>query len=173
MRLHEAMKAARERRDYSQQSLAVLIGSTQGNMSKYELGDRTIPDDIALSAIRVLRDPRLLVAYEHEKQSNLINMPLLNNVDENAVVILDVLVEEAEELIASAQALKKLLRNKKSREDFSQSEWQQLVKCEEQIADLSPAMKLHFVVMAEQFDLDLERLSLSLKAKCKTKKYYL
>jgi len=100
-------------------------------------------------------------------------MPFLNNVDDNEVVVLDAVIEEAQELIVNAMALKKIIRNKKSRDDFTLSEWECLVKCEEQIADLFPALKLHFVVMAEKFELDLERISLILKAKFKRKKYIL
>lgn len=157
---------------YSQQELAVIVGTTQSNMSKYELGEYPIPDDIAQRMIKELKSLRLKVAYKMEKQASIISMPLLNNVDENPTVLLDVLVEEAKEMIASALVLKKLIRNKKSRDQFTDSEWQQVLKCEEQIADLSPALDLHFVVMHEIFDLDSNQLSLIIQEKCKSKNYY-
>lgn len=173
MSFQEVLKATRDVSPYSQKEIGLMVGVGQSAWSKYENGTKPIPDDVAIKAMEILKNPRLKIAYESEKQSDLISMPFLNNVDENAVVILDAVIEEAEELIINARALKKIIRNKKCREDFTLSEWECLVKCEEQIADLIPALKLHFVVMAERFGLDLNRISLILKAKFKRKKYIL
>jgi len=173
MAFHNQYREGRKASPYSQKELGVLIGTTQSNISKYENGDRPIPDDLVIKTLKILKNPRLKIAYEVEKQSSIINIPLLNNVDENEVVILDVLIEEAEEAIASANELKRLIRNRKSREEFSLSEWDRFMEYEEQIADLFPALKLHFVVMAERFGLDLDRLSMRLNAKYKSKNYLL
>lgn len=174
MRFFELERHIRENQSpYSQSDVAVRVGTTQSNISKYELGLSPIPDDIAKRLIDLYGSARLKVAYETEKQSSIINIPLLNNVDEHPLVVLDTLIQEARELIENALVLKNTIRNKKSRDDFTDSEWNVVVKCEEQIADLSPALKLHFVVMEEWFNIDLRQISLILQAKCKTKKYYL
>jgi transcriptional regulator with XRE-family HTH domain len=173
MSFPEALRESRIRRNLTQKAIGNIAGVEQSVFSKYENGIRPFPDDVAIKSMRFLKDPRLKIAYEYEKQSNIINMPLLNNVDENAVVVLDVFMEEATEAIESAKKLKKLVRNKKSRNDFSDGEWAQYMDEVEQIADLSPAMKVLFVAMAEQHGLDPDVISLRLKAKCKSKNYLL
>ena len=173
MAFYELLKEARELSSFTQGSIASLVGVSQSNWSKYENGQRPIPDDVAIMAIDVLKNPRLKVEYSLDKRAGLLNIPLLNNVDENAVTVLDALIEESEELLINARALKRVIRNKKTNEDFSQSEWAIVMKCEEQIADVIPALKLHFITMAENFNLDPNRLALILKAKFKRKKYIL
>lgn len=173
MAFYELLKAARESSPFTQCELAMRVGVSQSNFSKYENGLRPIPDDIAIATIEALKNPRLKVEYSLDKKAELLNIPLLNNVDENVVTVIDALIEESEELLVNARALKKLVRNKKSSEDFTLSEWDVVMKCEEQIADVIPALKLHFITMAEKFNLDPNRLALILKAKFKRKKYLL
>jgi transcriptional regulator with XRE-family HTH domain len=167
----DALKETRERYDITQTEIARAVGVSKSAWSRYEKREIKMPRDVSENAIKYLGDARLKAIYAYEQKTEYLNAPFLDNVDENPSTVLWALIEEAEELVDSSKKLEKLIRNKSSKEDFSKSEWEDLVEYEMQIADLIPALKLHFVRMNEKFDLDLDLLELKLKNKLRSKKY--
>ncbi|KNF08529.1 putative transcription factor [Gottschalkia purinilytica] len=165
------VKEVREDLGLSQEDIALNIGVSQPMYSKYENCKAPIPDDIALEIAKKLKSPRLMAEYFFQNKSEFFNVPVLNNVDDNAIVVLDSLIEESTELIKYSQELKKILKNKKDRTELTVLDWETVMKCEEQIADIFPALKLHFIKMAEEFELDLSKLEKKIYQKLKYKKY--
>jgi len=162
------LKETRKNCDMTQKSLALEVGIDQSRISAYERGEE-IPNDIALNIIRVLNSPRLSLAFSDKRKSEVINIPVPTNVNDDAVNVLDVVIEEAEELILAGRSLKKVIRNKKSKEDFTDFEIEDVLRLEEQIADLIPCLRLHFIRMAETFGLDIARLEKRMINKFKQK----
>lgn len=167
----ELVREAREKYGLSQLDIALKVGVTQSTWSKYENGKVPIPHDIANNAIRVLKSRRIKAVYAYEVKSEFFNVPLLNNVDDNSIVVLDSLMEESTELIDSCIILKKLIKNKKFRSDLTSEQLETFNHCNEQIADIYAALKLHFLNMDEHFDLDIDLLEKKVYKKLKVKKY--
>lgn len=165
------VRETRQAMNLTQRDVALNIGVSQGMWSRYENGELPIPIDIANQLTKVFKNPRIKAEYVYQERGALFNVPLLNNVDDNSIVVLDSLIKEAGELIEHCRELKIILRNKRSREDLSDLEWDRIMSCEEQVADIFPALKLHFIKMVEEFDMDLEQLEKIVQAKLKTKKY--
>lgn len=163
------LKQVRTDNDMTQKVLANIVGVDQSRISAYENGE-DIPNDIAINIIKALNSPRLTMALSSTRRGEVINIPSLTNVNEDVVNVLDVILEEAEEVLVAGKSLKKLIRNKKSRLDFTDIEMEKVMELEEQIADLLPCIRLHFVKMAEQFGLDIERVEKRMIMKLKRKK---
>lgn len=163
------LKQVRNDNNMTQKTLAHMVGVDQSRISAYESGE-IVPNDIAINIIKVLNSPRLTMALSSERKSEVVNIPSLNNVNENVVNVLDVVMEEAEEVLIAGKALKKIIRNKKNKEDFTNLEMEQVMILEEQIADLLPCVRLHFVTMAEVFGLDIGRIEKRMINKLKRKK---
>jgi len=162
---HELRKVRKER-NMTQLALASCVGVDQSRISAYESGE-DVPGDIVSNLSRILNSPRLSVAYAAEKRVDVINIPTLVNVNEDVINVLDVVMEEAEEVLTAGKMLKKLIRNKKSKEDFTDMEMEKVLQYEEQIADLIPCLRLHFIRMAEVFDLDIKRVEQRMVMKLK------
>lgn len=167
----DLVKETRQAMNLTQGDVALRIGVSQGAWSRYESRELPIPVDVTNRLTIMLKNPRIKAEYAYYHKGALFNVPVLNNVDDNPIVVIDSLMKEARELIEHCEELKKLLRNKRSRKDLSNSDWERVLCCEEQIADMFPALKLHFIKMVEVFDLDLERLEKTIHVKLKTKKY--
>ncbi len=167
----ELLKKTREEHGFSQTDMALNVGVTQSTWSKYENGKVHIPHDIANSAIKTLRSKRIKAVYAYEMKNEFFNVPLLNNVDDNPIVVIDSLIEESTELIESCHHLKKIIKNRISREELTPKQLKQFENCQEQIADIYPALKLHFLNMYEHFNLDMDLLEKKVYQKLSEKKY--
>jgi transcriptional regulator with XRE-family HTH domain len=161
----------RKNNGMSQTELAKRIGITQSTISDYESG-RDVPSDNAFRITRVLESDRLLAEYCFEYKTGFFNAPVLNNVDDNSIVGMGILIEEASELISNIEKLRKLVVNKRSRRQLTKAEWQQVMEHEEQIVDIFPAIQMHLIEMSEVFGLDLRELEHRLELKMKMKGYY-
>lgn len=170
MSLANILRQIRTEVGFTQRALANEVGVDQSRISAYERGEE-IPADVAVNISRVLKSPRLKQAISIEKKSQVVCIPMLNNVNEDPVVIIDSLIEEAEELIESAIKLKKIIRNKKGPDDIEEFELEKIMNFEEQIADILPCTQLHFIRMAEIFKLDIGRLESKMLMKLKRKKH--
>lgn len=168
MNFAHMLKKVRVENNVTQKYLALEVGVDQSRISAYENGEE-IPNDVALNIIKVLNSPRLSLAYSGLRKSEVVNVPMPNNVNDDVVNVLDVVMEEAEEVLEAGKLLKKIIRNKKCREDFTDLEMERVLELEEQIADLIPCIKMHFVRMAEAFDLDIRRLEKRMYSKMKRK----
>lgn len=168
----ESMREIRESRGLSQLALADMVGVTQGAISKYEMCERPVPEDVALKMTQVLKSPRLYAEYLYEHKCEFFNSPLLNNVDDHLILGLDVLVEELTEAKAAAVENAKLLRNKKKDADIDRRSWQKIIENEMQILDLYATLKLHLVRMEETFEsFSIRQMEERHRGKLKTKRY--
>ncbi len=162
------LREVRKEKGFTQKSLAKEVGIDQSRVSAYEAGE-DIPNDIIINIIKVLNSPRLTLEYASKMHSEVVNIPTLNNVNEDVVNVLDVVMEEAEEMIAAGRRLKKIIRNKRTRSDFEESELEEVLELEEQIADLIPCLRLHFITMSENFDFDIAKLEKRMEMKLREK----
>lgn len=166
------LKQERKKKGYSQEALGKVVGIDQSRISEFESGHE-IPTDIAVKISNTLNSPRLKLAYTIDYGCELISIPYLDNVNEEVGTVIDVIIEESEEVVLAGKELKKLIRNKKSLDQLSPVELERVFYLEEQIADLIPCLRLHFVLMAEVFNLDIEKLEKRLFMKLKKKKLIL
>lgn len=168
----ESVKAIRESRGLSQAALASSVGVTQAAISKYEKKGRPIPEDVAIKITEVLKSPRLYAEYLYENKLEFFNSPLLNNVDDHLVLVLDVLVDELTEAKEAAIENARLLRNKRKDADIDRHSWQKIIENEMQILDLYANIKLHLIRMDETFEkFSIKDLEQRHKGKLKMKKY--
>ena len=169
MNFANMLKKIRVDRGFTQKFLAIEVGVDQSRISAYENGE-DIPNDVALNIINVLNSPRLSLAFSDLRKSDVVNIPMPHNINDDVVNVLDVVMEEASEILEAGNSIKKIIRNKKSKSDFTEQEMEDVLELEEQIADLIPCIKMHFVRMAEVFDLDIGRLEKRMIMKFKKKK---
>lgn len=148
----DSMIQLRNERNMSQKLLGNMCGVTQAAISKYERKIDTIPTDIAYKVTEILKSPRLRKELIFEKRAEYYNVPTPNNVDDYIVTVLDVLIEEFKEAANAAEELKGLIRNKKSDKQIDEARWKEIIKCEIQLVDPLPALKLHHANMIETFD---------------------
>ena len=167
----EELKAARHRAGLTQSILAAKVGVSQANWSKYENEEMAIPADVVLNVLSVLDDSRLKMVFAYEHRLGVLNLPILTEVDENPYTVLNVVIEEAEELVSNAESLKKMIRNKKDGHGFSEAEWQRIFVYEEQICDVLLAINTHLIRMNEVYGLDLGRIERRLVMKLESKRY--
>ncbi|BEP28788.1 helix-turn-helix transcriptional regulator [Helicovermis profundi] len=169
MSFSDILKEVRKSKGITQLDLAGRVGVNQTRISAYESGEE-VPFDLAINIMHVLNSPRLMMEYAYERNSEVINIPTLNNVNDDAATVIDVLIEESEELIVAAKQLKKIVRNKKGPDDINEFEMEEILRLEEQLADLFPCLRLQFIRMAEQYNLDISRVESKLLMKLKRKK---
>lgn len=165
------LKTVRLEKCLTQNILAAKVGVSQANWSKYENGELDIPEDVVLRTLSILNDARLKAVYQYERGTGVFNMPVLTGIDENPYTVLNVVIEEAEEMIRSAMTLKKLIRNKLCHQEIQEKDWLEIMKCEEQICDVLLAGQIHLIRMHEVYGLDLKRLEARMIAKLRDKKY--
>jgi transcriptional regulator with XRE-family HTH domain len=163
------LKLERLKKGYTQEALGLLVGIDQSRISAFETGSE-IPTDIAAKISTLFNSPRLKLAYSIDYGCELISIPYLDRVNEDVATVIDVIIEESEEVIIAGKELKKIVRNKKSADQLSTAEIERIFYLEEQIADLIPCLRLHFVLMAEVFDLDISKLERRLLTKFKEKR---
>lgn len=155
----------------TQNILAAKVGVSQANWSKYETGELDMPEDVVLRTLTILDDARLKAVYQYERGTGVFNMPVLTGIDENPYTVLNVVIEEAEEMIKSAECLKKLIRNKMCHQEIPEKDWLEIMKYEEQICDVQLALQIHLIRMHEVYGLDLKRLEARMMAKLRDKNY--
>ena len=173
MNFQTKLKESRIRKGFSQSRVADQLGVSQSNYSKYERGDTELPSDLLEHIVIVMEEPVLRREYAVERKLTLFNLPLLDNIDDSFSTVIDALIEELGEAREHACIVKKLARNKRCREDFSDKEWQQFFISQLQVADLMMALDLNFIKANERFRLDLNLVEKELMMKYRKKHYYL
>lgn len=150
--------------------LANAAGVSSSAMSRYGSGSRNIPEDVVVSLSKQPGMDELKIAYLVEKKLDIINTPMLNAIDDNIqTMIFKFIHEEIPEAIEALYSISRLTMNKKSIENKSQRE--QLYKEIEQVVDLIPGFKTFLIRLKQDYDIDLERLDLSVCKKLRQRGY--
>lgn len=167
------VREVREEYSISQGEIARMCGVSQAVWSMYEMKKRPFPGDIAHRAAKILNNPRLLAEYVYENETEYFKVPVLNNVDDHLMTILNCIEEELEEAIDAVKRNKQLLKNKSKDEQFTESEWNKIIENEMQIVDVMPAIRLYHVRMEEMFGrYNLKELEKRHINKMKSKGFY-
>ncbi|MCF8002533.1 MAG: helix-turn-helix transcriptional regulator [Halanaerobiales bacterium] len=160
------LKKERKRSGMTQQQLANLIpGLTRSSISKYESGSN-IPQYNLDKIIEVLKSPRLKLAVS----GTVINSPLLDNVDLSPLATQQKMLEELKETLDSLKSLN--LINKLDTRDLNEKEKEVLFQdVLIQVCDLDTCSSLFMASMAENFNIDIQKLEKSEINKMKNKGY--
>lgn len=154
--LPDTIRDLRRDNNLSQAEFARRLNISQPMISAIEAGLKPVPPDILSSIpIALNDDTKAKAMLSYESGSEFFNVPLLKNVDDNPKNVLEVLTTEMFEAGKAIQGIKSLLINKKPGSELSDSIREQIYSCEEQIADLYVALKMHFTTMDEAYGIKL------------------
>lgn len=135
-------------KEIPQEQLGQVVGVSQTMVSKYLNKKQRIPEDVATGFIQYLNNPKLLAEFSEEYGQTFFSVPVLDLVDEHPMTIMEVLIEEASEMIRAVQKMKKLLKNKKVKDELKEEEFKELFDLEMQVVDMYPALQHHLISMA-------------------------
>lgn len=149
--------------------IAEMAGVSESAVVRYGLGERNIPEDVVVNLARNGGLEELKSAYRVERKLGIINVPIMNNIDDNLqCMTLRIVREEIPEAVEAFWSISDLIMNKKS---LSNSETEELYKHMEQIADLIPAIETYLVKLKRNFNISLERLDMTECQKFREKCY--
>jgi hypothetical protein len=149
--------------------IAEWAGVSESAASRYGIGDRNIPEDVIVNIARNGGLDELKIAYRAEKRLGLINVPLMNNIDDNIqCMILRIMTEEIPEAVEALKRISSLTMNKK---ELNMNEIEVLYKQMEQVADLIPGIETFFIRLKQIFNISLEKIDLIECEKFKQKQY--
>ena len=149
--------------------IAEWAGVSESAASRYGIGDRNIPEDVIVNIAKNGRLDELKIAYKAEKKLGIINVPLMNNIDNNLqCMIVRIAKEEMEEARQAMWNISELTMNRK---ELSKDETEDLYKYMEQVADLIPGIENFLVRLEQVFGVNLEKLDAKLCEKFKQRHY--
>jgi len=131
--------------------LAHQVAVAPSTLSQYLSGARPMPRDIEASIIEALQSPRLSEERCFNCRGNLFPTRYLDNIDDHPIVVLDKVIEEAEEFIKAAIEARKVLINKKQGSVFDGQENEVLIKLENDCADLITGAKTVLIKLQEWY----------------------
>jgi len=149
MPVAERLKEHRERENLTQTQMANLINVSRSTYGAYERGTRTIPDDVIAKAVNEFENPEILAEFAYDRGTEFFNVPVLDNVDKHPLVVIDVLIEEASEMIKALMQIRRAIKNKHSADQIKKEDFKVLMEHEEQVGDVYAALKMHFVTMSK------------------------
>lgn len=164
------LKEIMQRQGIGQETLGKEVGASQTAISMYLNKKRPIPEDFALAVVRVLNDTRLLAEFSEEFGQAFFKVPVLDRIDDHHSTVMEALIEEQSESIRALQKMKKLIRNKQSKQDLTDQEFQDLKELEMQIVDVYVALQQHLISMSK-FGIDVKELERELARKMINKGY--
>lgn len=131
----------------SQKEFGKVINASQTQVSRYLNLEIEIPQECAMKAVQYFKSPELLAEYAEEYGRAFFNIPVLDMADQHPMTVLEFMVEESSEAIKAVQVTKRLIRNKNSKEDLSNEEYDLLMDQMEQMADLFVTLQMLFISM--------------------------
>lgn len=134
----------------SQKEFGKVINASQTQVSRYLNWEIEIPQECAMKAVQYFKSPELLAEYAEEYGRAFFNIPVLDMADKHPMTVLEFMVEESSEAIKAVQVTKRLIRNKNSKEDLSNEEYDLLMDQMdqmEQMADLFVTLQMLFISM--------------------------
>lgn len=121
-------KEARKMAGFSTEEAALRTNVAVRTLMKYESGDITPSPDVVVKMSRMYHQPWLTQYYCRRCEiGKAYSYEALNNVDLSISGILMSLQEETEEALKVFPRMLKVTRNKKTREDFEDQEWNDFV----------------------------------------------
>ncbi|PKL00042.1 MAG: hypothetical protein CVV56_07970 [Tenericutes bacterium HGW-Tenericutes-1] len=141
------IKEARESNKLTQDQMAYKFGVSRSTYSAYERKTRPIPDDLVLKIADEFNDQQIIAEFSYEKGTEFFNVPVLDNVDKYPQVVMDILIEEASEMIKALLQIKNIIKNKTRADQIGKDVFERLMEQEEQVGDVYTALKMHFITM--------------------------
>lgn len=164
----KAIKNIQKSNGVSCKELASIGGVSPCAISRYGLGDRQIPEDVVVNLANGGYD-ELKLAYLAEKKLDIVNVPNMNNIDDNIqTMILRLAGEEIPEAVQALNNISKLTMNKKF---LLAQEMDQLYKEVEQVVDLIPGIKTFLIRLKQMYSIDLQRIDQAECEKFKQRNY--
>lgn len=149
--------------------LSKAAGVCPSAISRYGLGNRELPEDIVVNLANKVGMEELKIAYLAEKKLDIINAPVMNNIDDNIqTMILRFVNEEIPEAIEALYNISKLTMNKKV---LLKDEFEELYKEVEQVVDLVPGIKTFLIRLKQTYNLNLERVDAAECRKLRQRRY--
>lgn len=171
MKLYQVLKQEMEAENLTQSELAKAANCSQVMISNYLAGINPMPLEAKIAVTKYINTFRTNRALSNELKLGILNIELLDNVDTNAIVILDSIIEESEEVIKASSILKKILKNKKSDDDLDNTDSKKMLGEVMQLSDLYFALDTFLAKMSEDFGISLMQLERVMNEKMKTKGY--
>jgi len=165
------IKHEREKLDLDQTEFGFKVGSSQSQISRYESGEKRVPDDVMSSIIRVTKSVTLIQAHAVERKVALYNIPPLNNIDTHIMTVLHVFEKESLEAADAALHMRNLCLNKRCKDDFKAFEYEDMLRLIEQMVDLYSAINVLTLVAHDQFEVDPDVIARRLTIKYIDKEY--
>jgi len=151
----EVLRQERERLRLTQQEVAAAVHVDRSMISHWERGTMPVPHEMACSLIQALGSHRLRAQVCFECRANFLAMPFLDRVDMHPMVVVQVLMEELQE---AHEALGRLrLANKRSGEQLTDKDRQDMEYAGEQVIDLLAAINTLLSGWQDWYDFDVER----------------
>ncbi len=121
-------KEARKMAGFSTEEAALRTNVAVRTLMKYESGDIKPSPDIVLKMAKMYKQPWLTQHYCKQCEiGQAYSYEVLNNVDLSISGILMSLQDEMEEAIKVFPKMRKVVRNKNVREDFTEDEWNDFI----------------------------------------------
>lgn len=157
-RVGETMRTERIRRGVSQGTLARECLVDRTSISNYERGVTVIPSDVLCRAIRALQSEALRAQVCFECPVSLMTMPYLDRVDQHPMTVASVVAEELDEAAGALRGLR--LANKRSFDDLTDGDRQDMAHAAEQLVDLFSALHTLLGCWQEWFGFDVDAQAL-------------
>ena len=165
-------KEARKKAGFSTEEAALRNNIAVRTLMKYESGEVTPPPDIVVKMSRMYQQPWLTQHYCRRCEiGKAYSYEVLNNVDLSISGILMSLKEEMEEALKVFPRMLKVTRNKQSREEFENQEWEDFIRAMNEWIDLEH--NIECLKIAFNKFMDVSELIKAHNEKCIAKHYVL
>lgn len=138
MDISTVIRKARTAKKMSRATLATRIGLSPRTIETYEAGKQVPPADVTLAISRECRMPELTQLYcrKYCPIGQKYGYEVLGGVNLDPPSVVIKLVGEFDEARAVLGKMQELLVNKNGREDFSEAEWREFIRCLAEFLDV-------------------------------------
>ncbi|MCR3760298.1 helix-turn-helix domain-containing protein [Clostridium felsineum] len=136
--------------------MAKLAGVSPSTMCRYALGNREVSDDIIVNLANNGGFDELKLAYLSEKKLDIINVPIMNNIDDNIQTMIFRIISK--EIVEAVEAFKNISRLTMNKRTLNNQEMDLLYDYVEQVVDLIPGIKTFLIRLKRVYGLDLQKV---------------
>lgn len=163
------LESLKENGEITYKEVAEWARVSPSAISLYNSGQRNVPEDVIKNIAENGAIEELTQAYIAEKKLDIINAPIMNNIDDNVqAMILRLTMKEIPEMIEALKNISNLTMNKRK---LNLEELEELLIQAEQIADLLPGIKTFLTKLKKQYGLDLKKLDNNICSKLQKNGY--